>query len=150
MTPFIFAAEIMDKPISVSSIKDISPFQNKWIDALPGAHVSSANSAVSEIVTYASSLYDVKVDRKKRDDFIVALTNGLTPRQIILLGAMISLSETRYFLLKERVDKNEGWELRVKLGEASMGMALFRLEQYGGQANGSTPPGKLPAEEGKH
>lgn len=128
------AKDVLDKPISVSSFKDLSAVCDQLKVGLVGSDLDSLNQAVTYLTAYARVDYDQHATEPEKEALLINLTNRKTPREIIVLGHVIWLERTRRALVQEEriaePDTDRSAQLRRNMGEANQKAALEIIRQY--------------------
>lgn len=128
------AKNALDAPLSIGSFKDLSAACDSLKSNLEADDSENLNEALTYLMTYARVEYNVHASPIEREALLVSLTNGTTPRQIIILGHLIWLEQNRIALAAENKSgenaTDKGAQLRQNMGKANQKAAYEIIHRY--------------------
>jgi hypothetical protein len=89
------AAKGIDDPIAVRSPADLDAACQDLRSDLDGVDFDNLRIAISHLGAYAFAGFDVSAPKQQKEAMFVSLTDGRTPRQLIVLGFSLHLERLR-------------------------------------------------------
>lgn len=136
-----FASDPLDQPIFAKTGQELVAAVAARSAALLHGDGDILNKATTHIMDFAYSEYDPSAGWSDKEALLAVLTDGRTPRQLIVLGAVIQIQRMRLALAQdfvvERPDDTSNLALaantakmRRTLGEAELNAALETLRKF--------------------
>lgn len=132
----------LDWPINVHAADELNPITSELLKHLNREDIDNANEALSTLWVYTRSTLDPAASRAEKEKTLVAMTNGLTARQLILFANIISLEGLRQGLTREESNPSEAGQSnpRKSFGAGRVARCISIIHKY----SQKTAPDSVP------